>query len=254
MNRTGLTIALTIAVMVGILFGTYSQLDLDISELTFQPKPPVFLLNGQFWAIVTRRAALVLISLLALTGFLVILGKLFLPRRRMPIKARAALLLVVTIALGPGLVTNVLLKEHWGRWRPIDIQQFGGANRFTPWWDPRGGCRDHCSFIAGEPSAAFWTLAPAALTPPQWRLFAFGAALIFGAGIGALRIGAGTHFLTDVVFAGVFMYLVVWAVHGLIYRWRATRTTDEAIDGALTRTSAALAALARRLAAAGKGS
>ncbi len=86
------------------------------------------------------------------------------------------------------------------------MHQFGGDYRFTPWWDPRGDCPDNCSFIAGEPSGAFWTLAPAALAPPEWRPLAYGAALAFGVGIGVLRIAGGAHFFSDVVFAGVFMY------------------------------------------------
>jgi membrane-associated PAP2 superfamily phosphatase len=146
-----------------------------------------------------------------------------------------------------------MLKDHWGRPRPIDVEQFGGAYHFTPWWDPRGDCPNNCSFIAGEPSGAFWTLAPAALAPPELRALAYGAAIVFGAGIGALRMGAGAHFFSDVVFAGVFMYLVVWAVHGLIYRWPATRLSEASIDRLFTQAGEALAAmfaaLARRLTA-----
>ena len=99
-----------------------------------------------------------------------------------------------TLALGPGLLTNVLLKSHWGRPRPIDIVAFGGDQHFVPWWDPRGECPDNCSFVAGEPSGAFWTLAPAALVPPPWRALATVAALAFGAGLGLVRAGGGGIF------------------------------------------------------------
>jgi len=241
MNRAGLVITLVIAVVVSVFFAVDPKLDLDISAPFFHAEPPtLFAVNAQPWVQGMRAAARVLITLLALPGFLALLGKLILPHRRMLISGRAALFLVVTIAIGPGLITNVMLKEHWGRSRPIDIQQFGGTDRFTPWWDPRGDCPSNCSFIAGEPSGAFWTLAPAALTPPQWRALAYVGAIAFGAGIGALRIGAGAHFFTDVVFAGVFMYLVVWAVHGFIYRWRATRISEDSIGRALTRAAEAV--------------
>jgi lipid A 4'-phosphatase len=256
LNRIGLTAVLTVAVVVGVVFAVDPQLDLDISAPFFHAEPPtLFAVNAQPWVQGMRAAARVLITLLAVPGFLVLLGKLILPYRRMPIGGRTALFLVATIAIGPGLITNVMLKEHWGRSRPIDIQQFGGTDRFTPWWDPRGNCPSNCSFIAGEPSGAFWTLAPAALTPPQWRALAYAGAIAFGAGIGALRIGAGAHFFTDVVFAGVFMYLVVWAVHGFIFRWPATRLTDEAIECPLTAAGEAVTALARWLTRrSGKGS
>ena len=60
--------------------------------------------------------------------------------------------MVATLALAPGLLTNVILKSHWGRPRPIDVVEFGGDQHFVPWWDPRGDCPDNCSFVAGEPS------------------------------------------------------------------------------------------------------
>jgi lipid A 4'-phosphatase len=238
MNRIGLFTALAIGVVVGVVFAVDPRLDLDISALFFPSGPyRLFAVNAQPWVQVTRWTARAVITLLALPGFLAILGRLILPRQRMLIAGRAALLLVVTIALGPGLVTNVLLKDHWGRARPIDVTQFDGTERFTPWWDPRGDCPNNCSFIAGEPSGAFWTLAPAALAPPQWRALAYAGAIAFGVGIGVLRIGAGAHFFTDVVFAGVLMYLVVWIAHGFIYRWRATRMDEQTIERALTRAA-----------------
>jgi lipid A 4'-phosphatase len=233
MNRTTLVIALVIAAVVGIVFAVSPRLDLDISAPFYDRNRDIFSVNAQLWVYYLRNAARGLITLLVAPAFLAALGKLVWPRWRMLIEGRAALFLAVTLALGPGVVTNLIFKDHWGRPRPIDVTEFGGSDPFTPWWDPRGPCPNNCSFIAGEPSGAFWTLAPAALAPPQWRPFAYGAALAFGAGIGLLRIAGGAHFFTDVVFAGVFMFLLVWTLHGLIYRWRATRIPDKAIDRGL---------------------
>ena len=252
MNRTGLKIALAIGFAVGLICAVDPQLDLDLAGLSFDPKAQMFGVNAQLWVQHSRDAARVIITLLVLPAFLAILGKLILPHRRMLIEGRAALFLVAMLALGPGIVTNVLLKDHWGRARPIDVQQFGGAQHFTPWWDPRGDCPDNCSFVAGEPSGAFWTLAPAALAPPELLPLAYGAALAFGLGVGVLRIAAGAHFFSDVVFAGVFMYLVVWLGHGLIYRWRVTRISEDWIEDILGRAGESLrdtlSALSRRLA------
>jgi lipid A 4'-phosphatase len=248
MNRTGLTIALCIGIAVGLIFAVDPQLDLDLAALGYGRSPDIFGVNAQPWAQHTREAARVIIGLLVLPAFLAILGKLVMPHRRMLIEGRAALFLIATLALGPGVLTNLVLKDHWGRPRPIDVQQFGGAYHFAPWWDPRGDCPNNCSFIAGEPSGAFWTLAPAALAPPELRVVAYGAALAFGAGVGVLRIGAGAHFFSDVGFAGVFMYLLIWTVYGLIYRWPATRLSEETIERFLTRSGEALAAMAASLA------
>ena len=250
MNRTGLVIALTISVVVGVLFAVYPRLDIDISALFYNRQINLFDVNAQSWANNSRAAARWLITLILAPACLAIFGKLIMPRRRMLVGGRAALFLILTMALGPGVLTNLILKDHWGRARPIDITELGGAYHFTPWWDPRGDCPTNCSFVAGEPSGAFWTLAPAALAPPQWRLLAYGGALAFGTAVGLMRIAAGGHFFTDVVFAGVLMFLLIWTTHGVLFRWRATRLTDEAIERPLERSGEAMrcgfAALRRR--------
>jgi lipid A 4'-phosphatase len=234
MNRTGLSIALAVAVAVGLVFGIYPKLDLQISALFYQPQSPGSW-NGIAFLKIPRVIARWTVALAAAPAFIALIVKLIQPRRPMLIAARGAVLMIVTLALGPGLISNVLLKDEWGRPRPIDVIEFGGTDHFVAWWNPRGDCPKNCSFVAGEPSGAFWTLAPAALAPPQWRALAYAAALGFGAIVGLVRIAGGGHFFTDAVFAGVFMFLLIWLVHGLLYRWPATRTTDAAIERALER-------------------
>ncbi len=240
MNRTGLVMALAIAVVVGVLFAVYPRLDIDISALFYNRQINLFDVNAQPWANNSRAAARWLITLILAPACFAVIGKLIMPNRRMLIGSRAALFLIITMALGPGVLTNLVLKDHWGRARPIDITELGGTFRFTSWWDPRGECPNNCSFVAGEPSGAFWTLAPAALAPPQWRLLAYSGALAFGAMVGLLRIAAGGHFSTDVVFAGVLMFLLIWITHGLLFRWRATRPTDSATERFIARIGEAL--------------
>jgi membrane-associated PAP2 superfamily phosphatase len=237
MNRTGLLIALGLAAAVGLVFGVYPKLDLDLAGLFFNPA--AIPISDGFWGRVDpvlswlRDLSRLMVTLLALPAGLALLGKLILPRRPMLIPGRAAVLMIATLALAPGLVTNILLKSHWGRPRPIDVVAFGGDQHFVPWWDPRGDCPDNCSFVAGEPSAAFWTLAPAALIPPTWRPLAYGAAVVLGAGIGLVRMVGGGHFFTDIVFSGLFTFLIIWLVHGLFFRWPATRVSDREVERAL---------------------
>ena len=242
MNKTGLAVTLAIAAIVGTVFGIYPQLDLDIAALFYNPKTHAFLSWYQDWVENVRDAASLLITLLAAPAFLAVLGKLVMPSQRMLIGGRAALFLIVTLALGPGIIANGIFKQHSARMRPESITQFGGAGPFMPWWDPRGPCTENCSFVAGESSGAFWTLAPAALAPPQWRVIAYGGVIAFGAAMGVLRMAAGAHFFTDVVFAGVIMFLLIWTCHGLIYRWRHTRLSDEAVERPLERIGWAIRA------------
>jgi len=157
MNRTGLVIALLIAAVVGVLFAVYPRLDIDISAFFYNRQINLFKVNAQPWVNFTRDAVRWVTALIFAPAVLVLIGKLIMPKRHMPMGGRAALFLILTMALGPGVLTHLVLKEHWGRARPIDITELGGDYRFTPWWDPRGDCPDNCSFVAGEPSGGFWT-------------------------------------------------------------------------------------------------
>lgn len=221
MSRRGLIVALVIAAAVGLVFGFFPELDLKISKLFFDPAANAFPLRNDRMLGYGRHAATLLLVILAAPVILALLLRPFAPRARALVSMRAAIFLLATLLLGPGLLVNAILKNHWDRPRPVAVTEFGGSERFVAWWDPRGQCRHNCSFVSGETSSAFWTLAPAALAPAPWRLAAYGAALALGAGMGIVRMAMGAHFFTDVVFAGVFTFLVIYLLHGLIFRARA---------------------------------
>jgi membrane-associated phospholipid phosphatase len=176
--------------------------------------------------------------------------KLVRPDLPLLVSGRAIIFLVATLALSSGVLSNLAFKSHWGRPRPVVVTQFntGQFDRldFVPWWDPRGGCAWNCSFFSGEGATAFWTFAPAALTPPAFRPLAYVAAMAFGVTTGVLRMAFGGHFFTDIAAAGIVTFLVVWLMYALIYRWSRTRLSDEAIDAALTRLAWPLYRLRQR--------
>src|SRR5262249_34531097 len=62
---------------------------------------------------------------------------------------------------------------------------------------------------------------------------AVGAAVVFTLGMATIRFIVGGHFFTDVAFAILFTSLVIWAVHGLVYRWPKTALDDAMIGRAL---------------------
>lgn len=236
MNRTGLIIALAVGTIVGLIFGVDPQLDLQVAHIFFDPHAdPTVAYKLREWLIPLRDSSMWLVAALLAPAVVALVAKLAMPRMRMLIPARATVFLLVTMALGPGLAANVVTKEHWGRARPIDVRQMDGAETFVAWWDPRGDCPSNCSFVSGDVSAGIWTIAPAALLPPAWRPVGYAAAVAFAAGIGVMRMLFGAHFLSDVVFAGVITFLIVWLSYAVLYRWRSTRVSEQVMEQALAR-------------------
>lgn len=117
--------------------------------------------------------------------------------------------LFATMAIGPGLVVNLGLKDHAHRPRPVHTMEFGGTSEFRPWFRFDGDCATNCSFVSGEGSEAFWMVAPASLAPPPIRPFVIAGALLFGALTSVLRMAAGGHYLSDVLIAALIVLMIV---------------------------------------------
>jgi lipid A 4'-phosphatase len=152
--------------------------------------------------------------------------KLCRPRLPMLLPTRATLLLLLSLLVGPGLLVNGVLKEHWARPRPGEVIELDGTLAFKAWWDPTGDCPSNCSFASGESASAFALLALAAVVPAPWSVPAVAATVGFAALVGFGRIAVTGHFVSDVVLAAVLTSLIVWLFHGLLFRWPLTRTTD----------------------------
>ena len=235
MNRSGLLIALALALVIGLLFGIYPELDLKLAALFYDGATRTFPLKLNAMAALARDGAMWIAWGLAAPAIVTLVLKLARPDRPLLISGRAVVFLLVTLLLSAGVLTNLGFKSYWGRPRPVVVTQFNGPDQFVPWWDPRGSCARNCSFFSGEGATAFWTYAPAALTPPPWRPLAYAAATMFGVMTSALRMAFGGHFFTDVAIAGLVTFMVIWLAYACIYRWAWSRPTDESIDAALTR-------------------
>ena len=197
------------------LFFIVPELDLTVSRLFYDARsgfvlsdwPPVVMLYRAIPWITWGT----LILLVASAAWLFLLDR---PLWRFD---RSALVfLVASITLAPGLLANSLLKDHWGRARPIQIEAFGGSHRFTPALLPAAECDRNCAFVSGHAALGFSLVAFAFLLPPgRARCRGIAAAIGFGALVGLGRIAQGGHFLSDVVFAGV----VVYGATALLYWW-----------------------------------
>jgi lipid A 4'-phosphatase len=160
--------------------------------------------------------------------------------------ARAALYLVLALTLGPGLLVNTILKDHWGRARPSQIVEFGGDKQFTPTLVPARQCERNCSFPSGHAALGFSLVAFAFLIPGRRRRrLAATAAMALGSLYGIGRIAQGGHFLSDVVVSGLLVTATSWFLHRaiMVADWPTAWSKRLVLWAALTVLAVILSAL-----------
>jgi lipid A 4'-phosphatase len=182
------------------------------------------------------------VSIAAVLGIVLALAR---GKRLFGVSLKEWVFLALVLIVGPGLIANTLLKDNWARPRPMHVVEFGGPDQFTPVLARHGTCERNCSFISGEASSIFAIGFALALLMRRRRTAWIVGGAAAGAAIGLIRIGEGGHFLSDVVFAGVIMALVVALLHWLVFDVAAPRMASEAAwhDGTLTRAQAIRAQL-----------
>lgn len=197
-----------------VLFLTFPEIDLWAARL-FADR------QGDFWleSHPVLRALNDFVPVLAV--FLIVLGiggtiyTKIRDHRLFGLAARHYFFVFMSVAIGPGLIANAIFKEHWGRARPRTLVEFGGNLEFTPALMVADQCERNCSFVAGDPSLVFACLAVALLAPRRRPLW-IALALIAGAIVGVGRMAQGAHFLSDVIFAGLFVAIAVLLLKQLI--------------------------------------
>jgi membrane-associated PAP2 superfamily phosphatase len=121
-----------------------------------------------------------------------------------------AVFILLFLAIGPGLIVNVLLKDQLGRARPRQVTEFGGEHQFTQCWQP-GTSGRNSSFPSGHAAVAFFSIAPWFILRDEKQNLAavfLGTGLIFGSLVGIARILQGGHFISDILWSGGLLYLV----------------------------------------------
>ena len=161
-----------------------------------------------------------------------LLVEVFRRSRHWRMRAVHWLYLLLCLGVGPGLVTNTLLKDQWGRARPAQIVEFGGDKTFTPPLLPTNQCVRNCSFVSGEAASMFAVFYAAALIVPHGSLPTMIAGTIVGLAAGLVRMAQGGHFLSDVVFAGVLMALVASGLHRIVFRGAGAGASLRGLQGA----------------------
>lgn len=206
-------------IILGIIFLAFPEIDLEVSSI-FYRSGEGFFLREHIIPVFIHEAVPVFTSILAICLVILLIVKCFY-RVFLPILVPKHLIfLLFALIVGPGLVVNILFKENWGRARPVNIEQFGGEKRFTP---PLVlSDQGEKSFTSGDASVGFFLSAFAFLFTGRRRKLVYAGGIAAGLALGLVRIMMGAHFLSDVLFSGVFVLLVIQLLHRVFSRQNTT--------------------------------
>lgn len=215
-TRRELMLVLGAGVALALLFRVVPALDLAAASAFLGPEgfaPAKQGINGAFYWLGDTGAKLVYVGM-SLAAVLALLGVPWLRARRRPLT-----FLWLALLLGPGLLVNQLLKIEVERPRPYQVVELGGPQPFVPAFAAPPPGASGASFVSGHAAIAFFLGTLGWVYPRRRRAW-----LLAGAGLGLLmgatRMSAGAHFLSDVLFAGFAVYftaaLAAWIAARLL--------------------------------------
>jgi len=220
LSRLSLFLSSFVIVLVLCAFVVWPEIDIAVSGL--------FVSEGQFFLrdnlLLNGLAKTAFYGARLLFAFLALGAVVTYARKKAVagISGKACVFLLLSLLIGPGLMANVVFKDHWGRARPRDVELFGGTKPFVPAAIISDACHRNCSFVSGDASFGFFLPAFAYVVPQRRRRHVFWGAVGVGSLFAGARILLGAHFLSDVVYACVLVTAVSAGLHALIFGKKET--------------------------------
>lgn len=123
-----------------------------------------------------------------------------------------SLLLTLPMAIGAGLITHAILKDHWDRPRPKQLEVFGGDEHFRPFYRANWSWKsDHKSFPCGHCTMGFYFFSiiflGRRLKSKKCLMAGILASLFLGGALSMARIAQGGHFFSDTFVASIVMWV-----------------------------------------------
>lgn len=164
-----------------------------------------------------------LVPIITATIVLIPLVWLLLAHKKHKIIIRFGLTIYLALILGPGLIVNVIFKDHWGRPRPYQVLRDG--KQYSPLWSPHFSEKKDNSFPGGHAAIGFFMGIPFLVLGR--KLAAVMLSLIGGVSVGIVRILQGGHYLSDILFSGIFVWLSAGIVIYLVSNWYKKATISD---------------------------
>ena len=208
---------LLIIILVGLTFwGEANNFDLRFSAEFFTDGNQWFLAESPPWNWLYEYGVIPGIFVSILSFFTWIYSR---SNKKLAILRPYLLICASTPIIASALLVNVVLKDHTGRPRPREIQQFSGNWEYLPALKTGIPGRGH-SFPCGHCSIAF-TLTSGVVF---WRLsrkfaiLSLSLGLIYGILMSIARIAQGGHFITDAMWSLGIVWLTLTTLYYFVYQ------------------------------------
>ncbi len=213
MSRT-ILFWITLFIGTALLFIFYPKIDLIVSGY-FYKDGAFYLANNPLVQFSYHYAPFITFAI-GLISLIMLIVDFIAKRDLLGVRKRVWAYLLLVLLLAPGLLVNLILKDHLGRARPKEVLQFGGDKHFSPAFIPANECRINCSFPSGHSAGAFYLIALALLAKRR-RFFWLTLATLFGVLVSIGRIVQGGHFLSDTIFSFFFVFFISWILYRLFF-------------------------------------
>jgi lipid A 4'-phosphatase len=211
-----------LSILLALVPTLWTNLDLQAAAIFAGPQATLHAVNWWWvewingWVPAVFRACL----FIALLGWLTAHAQARWQAWRLPLA-----FVVIAGILGPGMVVNWGFKENWQRARPYQVENFGGAQKFSRATVISDQCDNNCSFVSGHVSCGVFLISLGLVHRRRQRRWAT-AGVVCGLVIGFARMADVAHWLSDVLWAFPITMLTSWLVwKGLLVIYRKPSST-----------------------------
>jgi lipid A 4'-phosphatase len=206
-------IVLALLALATVVLFAATDLDLVTIRPFYHPEleSPWPAANDPLWLLFYRSAPWVTGSLAVAGVALLIAGVVREKSRRLRLYGTFVLLCVI---IGPGLIINLVLKDHWGRARPRQLVEFGGSSEYSQPLVPfRAGGKSfpcgHCSvgYLYG---LGWWVWRR---SHPRLAAASLATGLVTGTLLGIGRMTDGGHYLSDAVWSALIALCIAHVLY-----------------------------------------
>ena len=208
-NRNLVYFCIVISCLITGIFTIFPKFDIAFNELFFE-KNDGFIYKDNWLVDFLFLSVLILTKYFLVLLCLVLAYQILRYRNLTAVIGSYSVYLLISAAIGPGLIVNYAFKENFYRARPSQIKYFNGSKNFSQAFMISDQCDTNCSFSSGHAAMGYYFTAiayalviarknkPSNNNIKRNFTLLYSTGILFGSMVGLSRILMGRHFLSDV--------------------------------------------------------